>query len=163
MMRLEIIPTLAMPAAQLDSYCTALLKRFANPGLQHLTQQIAMDGSQKIPQRLLTTIRDTQRLGLSCERLLLGVACWVRYVAGVDENKQPVTLVDPLQPWFAEAASQLPDSDRFCDAILDLQQVFGTDLSQAQWFRDALKQKVSSLFSEGVVATLKQHCKGEDQ
>ena len=42
----------------LPSYRAALLQRFHNPALKHRTWQIAMDGSQKLPQRLLGTIRD---------------------------------------------------------------------------------------------------------
>ena len=55
----EVTPTLAGAAgADLAAYKRALLERFANPALQHRTWQIAMDGSQKLPQRLLGTIRD---------------------------------------------------------------------------------------------------------
>ena len=55
----EIVPTLvAPPGTDLAAYCAQLMVRFRNPALPHRTQQIAMDGSQKLPQRLLGTVRD---------------------------------------------------------------------------------------------------------
>ena len=62
------------------AYCKLLLDRFRNPALQHRTWQIAMDGSQKLPQRLLGTIRDRLAKGQPIDRLALGVAAWMRYV-----------------------------------------------------------------------------------
>ena len=55
----EIAPTLvAPPGVDLAAYGAKLMERFRNPALPHRTRQIAMDGSQKLPQRLLGTIRD---------------------------------------------------------------------------------------------------------
>src|SRR5258706_15206565 len=56
LLRDEVAATLpALPGLDLDEYRARLLERFANPALQHKTAQIAMDGSQKLPQRLLGT------------------------------------------------------------------------------------------------------------
>src|SRR5208282_5950281 len=50
----EVTPTLAGRGLEdLASYKSQLIERFRNPGLRHRTQQIAMDGTQKLPQRLL--------------------------------------------------------------------------------------------------------------
>src|SRR6185369_15860514 len=55
----DAAPTLAMPAGtDLAAYGASLLQRFSNPALHHRTWQIAMDGSQKLPQRLLATMQD---------------------------------------------------------------------------------------------------------
>ena len=55
----EVTPTLAAPPGiDLAEYRETLVRRFANPALPHRTQQIAMDGSQKLPQRILATVRD---------------------------------------------------------------------------------------------------------
>jgi fructuronate reductase len=54
----EIVPTLpALPGLDLAQYQARLLQRYQNPALKHQTRQIAMDGSQKLPQRLLDTVR----------------------------------------------------------------------------------------------------------
>ncbi len=60
----DVAPTLEVPAGfDLGRYEEDLLERFANPALRHRTAQIAMDGSQKLPQRLLGTVRDRLRAG----------------------------------------------------------------------------------------------------
>ena len=55
-----------------------------------------MDGSQKLPQRLLGTIRDRLKRGPPFGRLALGVAAWMRYVTGVDEKGGAIDVRDPL-------------------------------------------------------------------
>ena len=84
----EATPTLVVPpSTDLAAYKAALLERFRNPALKHRTWQIAMDGSQKLPQRLLGTIRDC----LSFRRRSTGSRsaspAWMRYVTGVDEKE----------------------------------------------------------------------------
>ena len=48
-----------------------------------------MDGSQKLPQRILGTIADNRAAGRPCPGLTLAVAAWMRYVGGVDETRPP--------------------------------------------------------------------------
>ena len=89
MMEREVAPTLKVPqGVDLRSYQDTLVQRFMNPALPHRTQQIAMDGSQKLPQRLLGTVRDNLAAGRSIDLLALAVAGWMRYVGGVDERGQ---------------------------------------------------------------------------
>ncbi len=97
LMHSEVTPTLPVPpGADIESYKAALLRRFRNPGLRHRTWQIAMDGSQKLPQRLLGTIRDRLKMSLPIDGLALGVAAWMRYVTGIDEKGNPIDVRDPL-------------------------------------------------------------------
>ena len=85
--REEIVPTVPQPEGEdLAAYCAALLARYRNPGIRHRTWQIAMDGSQKLPQRILGTVRDALAAGRVPEGLCLAVAGWMRYVGGVDEQ-----------------------------------------------------------------------------
>jgi fructuronate reductase len=108
-MMAEVAPTLAVPS-DLDAYQAALIVRFANPALAHRTGQIAMDGSQKLPQRLLATIRDRLRAGAPIDRLSLAVAAWIRYASGRDEQGRPIEVADPLAGRFA-AISAAAGSD----------------------------------------------------
>ncbi|MGH8851220.1 MAG: mannitol dehydrogenase family protein [Casimicrobiaceae bacterium] len=79
MMETEVAPTLKLPpGVDLVSYQDALVRRFGNPALPHRTQQIAMDGSQKLPQRLLGTVRDNLAAGRPFDLLALAVAGWMR-------------------------------------------------------------------------------------
>lgn len=70
----------------LSAYADDLFERYPNPAIQHKTWQIAMDGSQKLPQRILVTITDAYKVGRRCGGLILVVAGWMRYV-GASTNK----------------------------------------------------------------------------
>lgn len=83
LMREEAAPTIAAaPGQDLDAYADALLARFANPALNHRLIQIAMDGSQKIPQRWLATLAANQRAGRSCPAIITALAAWLRHLRG---------------------------------------------------------------------------------
>jgi fructuronate reductase len=68
-----------------------LIDRFANPALQHRLIQIAMDGSEKIPQRWLDTVAAQRARGTECPAILTALAAWLRHVRGdarpVDDPK----------------------------------------------------------------------------
>ena len=81
----------------LRGYAEALLARFANPALNHRLIQIAMDGSQKVPQRWLETLAFHQRRGERCPALLEALAAWLRHVRG---DARPVD--DPMAGRLAE-------------------------------------------------------------
>jgi len=93
----EVEPTLPpLPGLDAAAYRAQLMARFANPALAHRTHQIAMDGSQKLPQRLLGTLADRLRVGDASPRLALGVAAWLHYLRGVDEQGRAYAVDDPL-------------------------------------------------------------------
>ncbi|PZN98453.1 MAG: mannitol dehydrogenase [Hyphomicrobiales bacterium] len=101
----QIIPTVPAPqGVVLADYGDALLARFRNPAIRHRTWQIAMDGSQKLPQRLLGTIRDRLKASAPIDHLALGVAAWMAYVAGTDESGAAIDVRDPLAATFATKA-----------------------------------------------------------
>jgi predicted hydrocarbon binding protein len=55
-----------------------------------------MDGSQKLPQRLLATLRLQLEQGGAIDGLALAIAAWIRYVLGTDEDGRPIEVRDPL-------------------------------------------------------------------
>ena len=155
----EIVPTLvAPPATDLAAYCGQLLTRFRNPALPHRTQQIAMDGSQKLPQRLLGTVRDQIAAGASYAHLALAVAGWIRYASGIDERGRAIAVADPLAPTFAAIVKTAAgDPAAIAAGFLDIRAVFGTDLAADVAFRTAVARNVVALFRDGVRATLARH------
>ena len=70
------------PEQDLERYADQLLARFANHARPHRLRQIAMDGSQKIPQRWLDTLRIAQSQHRRCAALLQALAAWIVYVRG---------------------------------------------------------------------------------
>ena len=115
----ESAPTLTMPrGTDLATYCALLLTRFSNTALQHRTWQIAMDGSQKLPQRLLGTMRDRLAKGLPIDTHALAVAGWMRYVTATDEQGRSIDVRDPLATQLAAiAATSGPVAERLAPAL----------------------------------------------
>lgn len=100
----EAQPHLTLPEAEVAHYRTALLKRFANPAIEHQLAQIAMDSSQKIPVRILPVLRAERAAGRLPEGAARAVAAWVAQLrtpgADVDDpaRSQLAALVDgPLE------------------------------------------------------------------
>lgn len=157
LMRDEIEPTLpALPGLDLAAYRNNLLARYANPALAHRTQQIAMDGSQKLPQRLLGTVRDRLAKGLPVPRMALGVAAWMHYLRGVDELGQTYRIDDPhaadLTALYQRSLGQAYTLDAV-HAMLAYAPVFG-DLAGNAELAAALLPALQSLQKQGVAATL---------
>ena len=156
MMSDDIPPTLVIPqGTDVAGYRRSLLERFRNPALSHRTWQIAMDGSQKLPQRLLGPARDLLAQGRSLDRIALGVAAWMRYVTGVDEHGQPIDVRDPLAQELrqrADAAGR--NSEALARSLLSIEAIFGTDLPQDPRFTAHVIKALESLFTQGVNATV---------
>jgi fructuronate reductase len=153
--RVEIIPAVPPPAGvDLHRYAAQLLTRFSDPAIRHRTWQIAMDGSQKLPQRLLSTIRERLAQGLPIRRLALAVAAWVRYVGGVDEAAQPIDVRDPIAARLQSvltSAGQEPASR--VAAILGIDAVFGADLPRSAIFVAELTNAYALLMTKGARAS----------
>jgi fructuronate reductase len=155
----EIVPTLAKPPGiDLAAYCDQLMTRFRNRALPHKTRQIAMDGSQKLPQRLLATVRDRFAAGAPLVLLPLAVAGWVRYASGSDEHGARIDVQDPLAETFRGIVQDANgDPGPIADGFLDLASVFGADLVAHYAFREAVRNHVIRLFEDGVKVTLAHH------
>lgn len=150
----EAAPTLDVPAGtDLAAYRRQLLARFANPHLAHRTWQIAMDGTQKLPQRLLDTIRDNLAAGRPVSIALLGVAAWMRYARGIDERGAPIDLRDPLREALLRHADEAPAAR--VAALLALTPVFGTDLPASAALRDGVVTWLERLERDGAAAVMR--------
>jgi fructuronate reductase len=147
MMRDEIAPTLQVPASlDLDAYRAALLARYANPALKHRCAQIAMDGSQKIPPRLLGTIAARLDANQPFTRLALAIAAWMRFLRGVADNGQRFEISDPMAARLTSlAASAGASHDALMQALLGVREIFPAELAGNARFQDALRDALVEL------------------
>jgi fructuronate reductase len=140
----EVAPTLS-PPPELDiaAYRAALMQRFGNETLGHRTRQIAQDGSQKIPQRLLATIAARLARGLPIEALALAIAGWMRW-------QQRDEVDDPLAAETRRAAA----TGDPVGALLALESIFPPALAAQPAFRGALTRQWSRLGEVGALNSL---------
>jgi fructuronate reductase len=155
LLRDEMEPTLPQLAGwDGDAYRAALLQRWRNPALAHRCQQIAMDGSQKIPQRWVAPLTQRLAAGAPIHRLAFGVAAWIHYLRGLDETGAPYPIDDPLGGRLQAA---LGGTDALADAraLTDLPAVFGPLAGHPRLAAEAAVH-LQRLRVGGVVAALAQ-------
>jgi len=147
----EIAPAIpAPPGVELLDYATRLLARFRNRALRHRTWQIAMDGSQKLPQRLLETVRMRLAGGQPIPHLALAIAAWLRYVGGRGEDGAPIDVRDPLAAPLRQALDAAGgDASRLVSAALRFGAIFGDDLPCMPQLRAALMESYTLLAGVG--------------
>ncbi|MDH1087441.1 mannitol dehydrogenase family protein [Pantoea brenneri] len=153
----EQAPTLRTQGVDLEAYADSLIARYENRAIKHRTWQIATDGSQKLPQRLLDSLRWHLSNNSRCELLLLGVAGWMRYVGGTDEQGQPIEVRDPLKTTLAECVASSEEGEARVRALLGLRQIFGDDLADNADLVARLTACYQQLTTQGARATVQQY------
>jgi fructuronate reductase len=144
----DIIPTLEPSPIDLRCYANETLQRFRNPAIHHRLSQIAWDGSQKLPYRLLDTIMDARAAGRSLDRLAVPIAAWALFLERQARAGTPI--VDPL----ADRLTALALGPNPIEDILRLRQVFPEKLAADATFRKAVLDAVATMRAEGVIAAI---------
>lgn len=151
----ESATTLSPPAGlDLVRYRGALMARFANPALMHRTRQIAMDGSQKLPQRLLAPIARRLARGRGIDALALAVAAWMRWQEGRDDAGSAHAVEDPLAAITTEAVRRGRDASEKVANLLRIGQIFPEDLAANASFLAILTASLSRLEEQGAEAAV---------
>ena len=153
----EIIPGLTAPeGVSLREYADTLFDRYSNPAIRHLTAQVAMDGSQKMPQRILNTIVENIEAGRGSHGLILAVAAWMRYVGGIDEQGQGIDVQDPLAERLFALSNGATGVSAKVDAILSVREIFPEALVQNDQFCSKLVSAYSDLSDIGAQASIEK-------
>ena len=152
----DMTPTLSPPAGfDLEAYKTALLERFANPVLRHRTTQVAMDGTQKLPYRLLAPIAARWAEGAEPRHACLAVAGWLRYVSVRESDKgEPLPLDDPLAERLRALTSGASTAVAVVEALLGMREVFPEALAEDARFRKLLVEDLDALSRSGAGAVV---------
>lgn len=144
----DILPSLEPSPLDLNAYVEETLQRFRNPAIHHRLAQIAWDGSQKLPYRLLDTILDARRSGRPIDRLVIPVAAWMLFVER--QARSTGELVDPLATQLKAAAVAADPVSQF----LQLRQIFPDRLAADSAFRDSIEQAFARMRTSGVRAVI---------
>jgi fructuronate reductase len=142
------------PGLNLASYRAELMRRFKNAALMHKTHQIAMDGSQKLPQRLLATIETRLSRGQDFACHALAVAGWMRWQGGVDEAGQAFEVQDPLASETHRLYHRGSDGFEKAASLCGLKAVFGSKLADDARFVQVVGGALDSLLQRGARASV---------
>ena len=125
-------------------------------GLKHRTWQIAMDGSQKIPQRWLQTLAAQLEGDGNIDYLCLALAAWIRYVSAVDERGQPIDVQDPLADDLkALVEANRGDAAATVAAVLGVKAVFPEAIANSEKVQTTTADWLARISEQGVLAAVK--------
>jgi len=149
----EATPTLEpVPGVDLAFYKRELLQRFSNPQVRDTVSRLCAESSDRIPKWLLPVIRHRLAAGGGIELATAVVAGWARYAEGVDEQGEPIEVVDRLREPL-NAAARRWEQDPL--AFLAQREVFG-DLVDEPRFTSAYTAVLTSLHDRGARTTLEE-------
>ncbi len=154
----EVEPTLALPVGlDFARYRDEVLERFANPLLGYRTLQVAGDGSQKLPQRVLGTVAERLAAGVLPRRSVLVLAAYLQAITeGHDENNRPFSVSDPLAGTIRERLGGTSTPSERAERFLSVRELFGDELGGDERLRGLLAESIASLQSAPVLAVLAQ-------
>lgn len=147
-----LLPPKGVDAA---AYVESLKQRFCNPAIQHRTAQIAMDGSQKLPQRLLATLRERIAAGLASPSMATAIAAWMHFAVKT-AHTPGAKLNDPLSDDILSKAKMSLQPNEIVLNLLSIQKIFGTDLTMHEGFVAELQSAFADLARNPAVATATQ-------
>ncbi|WP_066959350.1 mannitol dehydrogenase family protein [Microbulbifer sp. Q7] len=159
-MQSEATTSIDVPADfDIAAYQAELIERFENRALRHRTWQIAMDGSQKIPQRWLGTLRYQLENDGPIDVLSFALANWIRYVSAVDEQGNAIEVSDPLAVELKALCDQYKPqgSSALAAAFLAFTPVFGEDLRNSARLQSALSSWLDRLEEDGTLACAQRY------
>lgn len=155
MMEQDIAPTLAAPRGlDIPDYIAAVLRRFRSPAIRHLLAQIAWDGSQKLPFRLLGTIADRLERGQSIERLAVPIAAWMHFIRRKALRGELAT--DPLAKELLALGASTTGEVTDVAAFLSLDKMFPRTLTATGEFARAVERAYVVLSAVTSPASLKE-------
>ena len=139
-----------MPGVDLDAYKHELIERFANPEIKDTLARLCAESSDRIPKWLLPVVRDALSKGGPVRRSALVVAAWARYAEGVDEDGQPIEIVDHRRDKIMERAKE----QELRPAGLPARPRPVRDLVEDERFTKEYLEALESLHEHGARATL---------
>jgi mannitol 2-dehydrogenase len=150
-MDIEATPTLApVPGIDLVKYKHTVIERFSNPEVRDTIARLCAQSSDRIPKFLLPVIRQQLATGGEIKRSAAVVASWARYAEGIDEQGEPIEVVDRLADTLTRLARRQRQDPL---AFISNRQLFG-DLADDDRFVAAYSSALASLHERGARATL---------
>ena len=150
-MNVEATPTLApVPGIDLDTYKHQLIERFSNAAVRDTVARLCTESSDRIPKWLLPVVRENLAAGRDVTLSAAVVASWARYAEGVDEQGEPIKVVDRLADTLQQTAAQQRVDPL---AFVKNRELFG-DLATEPAFTEPYLTALNSLHNAGARATL---------
>lgn len=150
-----------LPGIDLTAYVEDLAERFRNPAIAHATYQIAMDGTEKLPQRIFAPALSALRTGGDLSAFAFATAAWMRYALGTDDAGNTYALRDPKEELItARLADAGRDARAITAALLDLPGFVADELKTAPQWREAIESRLSTMLAQGMPEAVRRELAG---
>ena len=143
-----------LPGIDFADYAAALAARFRNPAIAHETYQIAMDGTEKLPQRLLEPALFALEHGQSLRPFAFAVAAWMRYCTGRSDTGEPYALRDPRGAEIEQALAGVRAAEDMAASLLALPGLFPLALTENNGWRTEIVGILKIMVERGMAAAI---------
>jgi fructuronate reductase len=156
MVETDVAPTLTAPAGvSVADYAAAVRHRFGNPAIEHRTLQIAMDGSQKLPQRIFATVAERRAAGAEPARLALALAGWLRFCQGRADDGRELPLDDPMAATIRAAVAGCDGTPAgLVAAVFALDTIVPAEVAADAVLTGLVADRLRQLTRDGAAATV---------
>lgn len=134
----------------LEAYAAALIERFTNPAIAHSTAQIAMDGTQKLPQRITAPALDALTTGKPYRPFVLALAAWLAYLTRRGADGRPVPFDDPKATKLQTRLEKAETSEEIICAVASVCPDILPEALTDGAFGKALRDSLVVIQSEGM-------------
>ncbi|WP_417605262.1 mannitol dehydrogenase family protein [Primorskyibacter flagellatus] len=149
-----------LPGIDVADYAAALAQRFRNPAIAHETYQIAMDGSQKLPQRIFQPALVALDTGSDLRPFAFATAMWMRFCLGRLDDGTAHDLRDPREVEITAALGDVPRSARaISDAVHILPNLIPQRLGADPDWRTHIEQVLSAALNQGCLSAIQQEAR----
>jgi fructuronate reductase len=158
----DLVPTVPpVPGTDIGRYTQELEQRYRNPAIRHLTLQIAMDGSQKLPPRLLEPAAERLAAGGRARCVALVTAAWMRFLGGRTDAGVAFGVSDPLAGTLLPlAAAAGNDAARLADSLFAIRDIFAPPIAAHAGFRAEVVAQLRTIFATGMRGALTRFLRG---
>jgi len=138
-----------------DAYGRALLERFRNPNIAHETYQIAMDGSQKMPQRIFEPAAKAIAQGSDSDTFAFATAVWIRYLLGRHDSGKTYALRDPREAELAKLCKSCDENPKaLVAAVFALPNLVPAGLAGNSEFQQAVQTHLTQMLTGGMQSAI---------
>lgn len=159
---LSAAAALLPPLSGIDfaQYAAALADRFRNPAIAHETYQIAMDGTQKLPQRIFQPALAALEAGRDLRPFAFACAMWMRYCCGQHDDGTPYALQDPRDAELTSAiAATTQDPAAISLALHALPNLIPQQLGHSAQWRAAVEDVLAVAMGQGCLQALRHEAR----
>lgn len=144
-----------MPGMDLEAYADSLMGRFSNPNIRHETYQIAMDGTEKLPQRIFQPAIIALKNGQSASAFAFVTAAWMRYCIGRTDEGISYELRDPRQDQIAIRLRGMKSPHEIATRLFGLTGIFPDELVSNKHWMAAVTSKLTTMLEEDMLIAVR--------